>query len=192
MAEKEIDNTERASAPPQETSEIRRIHRRNGISVVIRARNEEQPLGRLFDILDHQTVKPDQIVVVDNASTDNTRGLALERGAEVVDVPEGEFTYPKSMNLGMAHASEDLVTLMTAHSFPIHDDFLERGAMYFQEPEVAGVYAGTIPRRDTSRTDRFLAPFFELASKRWETRIEDKAYHSIMGATNSMLRREIG
>jgi glycosyltransferase involved in cell wall biosynthesis len=178
------------SIAPEGTTNNERV-RHNGISVVIRVRNEKDNLEHLLNALDRQTIKPLEIIVVDNESDDGTRELALSRGAKVVEIPKEEFTYPKAINLGIEHASGELITLISAHSFPINDDFLERGAMYFQEPEVAGVYSGTIPRKDTSRTDRFLSPFIKLTSRRWQTRVEDKMRFGIMGATNCMLRKSL-
>jgi 4,4'-diaponeurosporenoate glycosyltransferase len=57
------------------------------ISVIIPARNEEKNLPRLLRSLQSQSVPPDEIIVVDDASTDRTATVAREHGAIVVTPP---------------------------------------------------------------------------------------------------------
>lgn len=55
------------------------------IGVVIPARNEEQSIARVLDAIPEWA---DQVVVVDNGSTDGTARIAAERGARVVREPQ--------------------------------------------------------------------------------------------------------
>jgi len=57
------------------------------ISVVIIARNEEKRIGKTLNSLQTQTLQPDEIIVVDNASIDSTAKIAREIGATVVYEP---------------------------------------------------------------------------------------------------------
>jgi len=57
------------------------------ISVIIPARNEEKNLPRLLSSLQSQPIPPDEIIVVDDASTDRTAAVAAELGALVVTPP---------------------------------------------------------------------------------------------------------
>jgi len=57
------------------------------LSIIIPARNEEQNLPRLLRSLQSQPVPPDEILVVDDASTDRTAVVAREHGAKVVSPP---------------------------------------------------------------------------------------------------------
>lgn len=57
------------------------------ISVIIPARNEERNLPRLLLSLQRQLVPPDEIIVVDDASTDNTATIATKHGAAVLSAP---------------------------------------------------------------------------------------------------------
>lgn len=57
----------------------------SGISVIIPAYNEEESIGRVLDDLPQEILS--EIIVVDNASTDNTASVAKNRGAKVVEEP---------------------------------------------------------------------------------------------------------
>lgn len=54
------------------------------VSVIIPAYNEENYLGKALKSLNDQTVKPDEIIVVDNNSTDHTVNIAKKFGATVI------------------------------------------------------------------------------------------------------------
>ena len=61
--------------------------RKQELSVIIPARNEEYNLPRLLDSLRGQPVPPDEIIVVNDASTDRTAAVARELGAIVLEAP---------------------------------------------------------------------------------------------------------
>jgi len=66
--------------------------RRSRVSVIIPARNEGHQIGRLLRSLEGQTVKPCEVIVVDDDSSDNTAIVAQEEGALVIGselLPEG-------------------------------------------------------------------------------------------------------
>jgi glycosyltransferase involved in cell wall biosynthesis len=54
------------------------------IGVVIAVRDQAQFLGEALDSISAQTRQPDQVIVVDNASTDGTGDVARARGFEVI------------------------------------------------------------------------------------------------------------
>ena len=54
------------------------------VSVIVPARNEERSLSNLLDSLAAQVRKADEVVVVDDNSTDATVSVATSRGARVI------------------------------------------------------------------------------------------------------------
>ena len=62
------------------------------VSVIVPARNEERNLPTLLRSLAEQSVKPREVVVVDDGSTDRTAEIARQCGATVIasqPLPEG-------------------------------------------------------------------------------------------------------
>ncbi|MBN1411468.1 MAG: glycosyltransferase family 2 protein [Spirochaetales bacterium] len=55
-------------------------------SVIIPARNEECNIGNLLQSLKVQAVQPDEVIVVDDGSTDSTAGIAGNFGAKVIQI----------------------------------------------------------------------------------------------------------
>jgi rhamnosyltransferase len=109
-------------------------------SLVVRAFNEGQHIGKLLEGVMLQTVQPVEIILVDSGSTDNTAILAEQYGAKVVHIPPKEFTFGRSLNMGVAAARCDLVAIASAHVYPVYPDWLENLLEPFASPEVALTY----------------------------------------------------
>lgn len=89
------------------------------ISVVIAAFNEEKYLPNLLQSLSRQTRKPDEIIVVDNNSTDQTAALAKTFGAKIVR--ETTPGYVHALNKGLQSAKGEILAVTDADTIlPAH------------------------------------------------------------------------
>jgi cellulose synthase/poly-beta-1,6-N-acetylglucosamine synthase-like glycosyltransferase len=87
------------------------------VSVVIRAFNEAAKLELLFEDIRNQLFSSGvEIVVVDNGSSDSTAEVAKHHGPQVVTLQQSDFSYPKSLNVGVDAASNDVVLVTVAHA----------------------------------------------------------------------------
>jgi GT2 family glycosyltransferase len=129
------------------------------ISVVVRAYNEAAKLEKLLADVQRQAFASDlEVVVVDNASSDRTAEVVEQFGARLVTLPRGEFTYPKSMNLAMESASNDVVFLTVAHARLSNVHSLHAGARHFaKDALVAGVFGKVLPNEGASYIERWVA-----------------------------------
>lgn len=85
------------------------------VTVIIPCLNEEQGVER---VLNRMPAFVDQVVVVDNGSTDRTADIARSLGATVI--AEEVRGYGRSYKKGFAHATGDvIVTLDGDHSYPV-------------------------------------------------------------------------
>ncbi|GAA4750613.1 glycosyltransferase family A protein [Amnibacterium soli] len=86
------------------------------VSVVIPVRNDAEPLARCFRALAAQTVPPDEVVVVDNGSTDDSAAVAGRAGARVV--VEHEQGIGAAASRGYDAATGDLILRLDTDSVP--------------------------------------------------------------------------
>ena len=162
------------------------------ISVVIRALNEAGPLRRLLDGITAQDYKGAvELVVVDNESGDDTAEIARAAGAKVVTIKRDEFSYPRSMNLGVAAASSELVVLTVAHAWPVSPSWLSSGAAHFRLPSVAGVYSPVLARPDATPEEQAFYLRGYTAAKKAGPRPVQPGEMGVFGATNCMFRRSL-
>lgn len=109
-------------------------------SIVIRAYNEEQHIGRLLAGISQQTMTDREIILVDSGSTDATLAIASQYPVEVVHISPEEFTFGRSLNRGVAAASGEFIVVTSAHCYPVYPDWLERLLEPFADPQVAASY----------------------------------------------------
>ncbi|HEY3312391.1 MAG TPA: glycosyltransferase family 2 protein [Anaerolineales bacterium] len=95
-------------------------------SIVIRAYNEGRHLGRLLDGIRQQTVQDVEIILVDSGSSDETVSIAEAHGAKIIHIHPQDFTFGRSLNLGMEAVTHELVVIASAHVYPVYPDWLER------------------------------------------------------------------
>lgn len=115
------------------------------VAVVIPCRNEAGTIGRLLDALRRQTRLPDQIVVVDDRSTDATADVIAEwRAAHAspscVVLNGAGRGVAAAVNAGVAVTQADIIVRIDGHSVPA-DDYIERALAALEQPE-AGVVGG--------------------------------------------------
>ncbi len=109
-------------------------------SIVIRCFNEEQNLGRLLNGIAQQTMRDVEILIVDSGSTDGTLAVARRYPVRILLISPEEFSFGRSLNMGCAAATSDLIVAASAHTYPVYDDWLEQLLRPFQNPQVALVY----------------------------------------------------
>ena len=113
-------------------------------SVIIRAYNEERHIGRLLTGISQQNLADIEVLLVDSGSVDNTVAIASELDANfpirIVHIQPEEFTFGRSLNLGIKEASSDLIVMASAHVYPVYPDWLERLLAPFSDPRVGLVY----------------------------------------------------
>ncbi len=109
-------------------------------SIVIRAYNEEAHIGQLLDGISQQSIRDIQVIVVDSGSSDRTTQIAEEHGAEIVKIEPEEFSFGRSLNLGIRKASHDLIVIASAHIYPVYPDWLEQLLKPFADEKVALTY----------------------------------------------------
>lgn len=109
-------------------------------SVIIRAHNEEEHIGRLLTGIMQQTINDIEIIVVDSGSTDATVAIARRFSVDVVSIPPDQFTFGRSLNWGCQAARGEYLVLASAHVYPVYADWIERILEPFSDPKVALTY----------------------------------------------------
>ena len=109
-------------------------------SIVVRAFNEEQHIGKLLTGISQQSLKGLEVIVVDSGSTDATVAIASHYPVRVLSIPPQEFTFGRSLNFGCSHAQGEFLVFISAHAYPVYPDWLERLLLPFSDPRVALVY----------------------------------------------------
>ena len=155
------------------------------ISVVIRALNEEQHIGRLLTGIERQTLSAQEVIVVDSGSTDATVGIASHFGCTVVHIAPDEFSFGRSLNLGFEAAHGDIVVIPSAHVFPVKADWIAKLISPFGDERTALSYGRQIGGTTTRFSEkRVMAHWFPEKS-------DPMQEHPFANNANSAVRREV-
>ena len=113
---------------------------------MIRARNESEYLGATLDRVFSQYLSNFEVIVIDSGSTDRTVDIARQYATTVIETEPQDFSYGRALNLGAERARAQHVVYLSAHSEPLHRDWLGRLLENFNRGDIAGVYGKQIPR----------------------------------------------
>jgi glycosyltransferase involved in cell wall biosynthesis len=150
------------------------------ISVVIPAYNAAPFLARCLESVFAQTLKPDEVIVVDDASSDNTASLAAELGAKVVSRKiNGGLSAAR--NSGIQAASSEWIALLDADDMWLPEK-LERQAACIR-PETVLVYTGIRIFDDNGTRDEL--PAIDPVAARFMLR-----YRNPITPSSVLVRRE--
>src|SRR5271155_3373043 len=118
------------------------MYKGDTITVIIPCLNEEQGIERVLRSMPDFV---DQVIVVDNGSTDRTSQVARSLGAQVIR--EDVRGYGRSYKRGFADATSDvIVTLDGDHSYPV--DALSYLIEAFLHLDIDFLNASRFPVRD--------------------------------------------
>ena len=173
------------SAVASMPSRQRQVGSAPSIGVVIRSLNEEQHIGRLLTGLERQSVRPDEIVLVDSGSTDATVEIATRFGALVESISAEQFSFGRSLNLGCSRLDTDLVVLASAHVYPIFDTWIERLVAPFSDCGIALVYGRQIGNHVTKFSE-------ERLMRRWFPEVSvARQSHPFCNNANAVVRSDV-
>jgi 4,4'-diaponeurosporenoate glycosyltransferase len=112
------------------------------ISVIIPARNEAESLPFLLLSLRNQTLKPDEIIVVDDNSEDATAAVAEQGGAKVIRaqaLPEGWHGKPWACWSGAREAQGKILVFLDADTSLARDGLLKIIGAYTAKKGIVSV-----------------------------------------------------
>lgn len=154
-------------------------------SVIIRAYNEAEHIGRLLTGLSRQTLPPEEVILVDSGSTDSTVDIATRFGARIVTITPEEFTFGRSLNLGCGAATGDVLLIASAHVYPLYDTWVEAMLQPFEDPAVALTYGRQVGDHRTRFSEQ------QLLARWFPTRSNPRQGHPFCNNANAAIRRDL-
>ncbi|MCC7129116.1 MAG: family 2 glycosyl transferase [Anaerolineae bacterium UTCFX2] len=154
-------------------------------SIVIRAFNEERHLGRLLDGIAQQTLQATEVILVDSGSTDRTPAIAAAHGARVLHLRPEDFSFGRSLNLGIAAAQHDKVVIASAHVYPVYPDWLERLLAPLSDPHTALSYGKQRGNSDSRFSEQ------QIFQSWFPDRSDPRQPHPFCNNANAAIQREL-
>lgn len=118
------------------------------VSVIIPTLEAAGQIGPLLDALRRQTVRPDEVLVVDSCSRDGTAELARAHGARVMSIPRDRFDHGGTRDAALRQTAGGFVLFLTQDALPADERYIEHLLKPFADERVAAVSGRQLPRPD--------------------------------------------
>jgi glycosyltransferase involved in cell wall biosynthesis len=97
----------------------------NKITALIRFKDSDATLETTLKSLDEQSIRVDRILAVDTGSSDRSRAILQQHGADIVHWTE-PYHAAKVLNFGMSHCTTPYVLILSSHTAMQETDTIER------------------------------------------------------------------
>jgi rhamnosyltransferase len=121
------------------------------VSLIIPTLNAGRNLEKLLEALKGQTVKPDEIIIIDSNSTDNTQKIARDHGARLTLIGRERFDHGGTRTKVAREAKGGFLVFLTQDVMPVDERAVENLLRPLKENEgIGGAYGRQLPRQDAS------------------------------------------
>lgn len=116
------------------------------VSIVIRTYNEQRHLRALLEGIQTQIQDGFEVetVIVDSGSTDDTLKIANSFPSKVVPIKKEEFSFGRSLNIGCAAATGDVLVFVSGHCIPVGPRWIADLIAPLGQNNVAYCYGGQL------------------------------------------------
>jgi rhamnosyltransferase len=153
------------------------------VSLIVRCFNEEAHIGRLLTGALSQTNPPEEIVIVDSGSTDETLSIASTFDVKIVSLAPELFSFGHALNIGIAASTAEIAIFASAHVYPMYDTWIEQLIAPFDDERVALTYGRQqTPPGGRFSEQRLLSQWFPAQSAR-------RQRHPFCNNANAAIRR---
>jgi rhamnosyltransferase len=129
------------------------------LSLIIPAFNSGKKLPLLFDAVRRQTLRPDEIVVIDSFSSDDTAAVAAAEGARVITVHNEDFDHGGTRTIGAKASGGDILLFMTDDALPAGDDAFSEIVRPFIDEKIGAVCGRQLPHAGATAVAGHLRAF---------------------------------
>ncbi|MFN3396796.1 MAG: glycosyltransferase family 2 protein [Thermodesulfovibrionales bacterium] len=120
------------------------------VSVIIPTLNAASSITPLLERLRTQEVRPDEVIVIDSSSDDDTAEIAKDHGSRVLVIPRNSFNHGGTRNRAAVEAKGDILLFMTQDALPFNNHLIGNLISPLSEPDIVASYARHVPRNDAS------------------------------------------
>jgi glycosyltransferase involved in cell wall biosynthesis len=159
------------------------VHKALTLSIVIPACNEERYIKACLDAIAAQTIKPDEVIVVDNNSTDKTIQIAKDyKFVKILHEPRQHQVFAQAT--GFNAASSDILGRIDADSILSTDWVAQVKKIFTNEPNTVAITGSAIPY------DVFLRYFGQKVFEFYNSLISFLLRKRMIWGANCAFRRE--
>lgn len=131
----------------------------NKVSLIIPTLNAENYMPALIEIIDKQTVKPYEVIIIDSESDDNTVDMAQKAGWKLLHVKRADFDHGGTRNHAFDNTIGEYVLFLSQDALPANENYIEELIKGFEDDNVAMISARQVARKDATDIEKLVRDF---------------------------------
>jgi len=155
----------------------------HSISVIILTKNSEETIAKCLESIFNQTIKPDEVIVIDGHSKDNTLKFVKQFSVKLFIEPGLGYGYAR--NYGVQKAKGDIIFFIDSDCYA-EPNWIEKALPHFKDPNIVGVTGPTLLWNTEHACARFLAYIGGRMEKH-----RSRRYVEIAPTMNLAIRRNV-
>lgn len=154
-------------------------------ALILLTLNASKEIPSLFNAIAKQTTQPNDILVIDSSSTDNTRELLSQYPAKVHIIPKNTFDHGGTRQLGVQLIDADIYLFLTQDAIPAHPECFENMIQaLLQNDSIGCAFGRQIPHVNANPLSRH-ARLFNYPPQSIVKNYEDKKKYGVKTYFNS-------
>ena len=130
------------------------------ISLIIPTRNAGKEIEVLLNRIQMQTCIPDEIIIVDSSSTDQTVSICCQYpNVKVLTIDQNEFDHGKTRDMAIRTCCGDIVIMMTQDAIPKDAYLVENLIRPLENLSVVAVTGRQLAKTDASPMEKLIREF---------------------------------
>ncbi len=131
------------------------------LSVVIPTLNAAADIDVLLGLIEEQSVKPREILVVDSSSDDGSADeVAKHPGVDFLVIDRRDFNHGSTRDMALRRTAGDFVCFLTQDAVPVSDAYLEKLITpMLADEKIALVSGRQLPKADARRFEQLVRGF---------------------------------
>ena len=130
------------------------------VSVIIPTLNAGMELAVLLHAIFEQSVKPDEVIIIDSESTDNTLEIAKSfSNVTVFQVERKDFDHGNTRDTVLRMSYGDIVIFFTQDAIPANNELIAKLIMPLKDKNIAVSIARQLPKKDASISEKLIRTF---------------------------------
>lgn len=130
------------------------------VSVIIPTLNAGSMIDTLITRLEHQNRVPDEIIVVDSSSDDDTQELVKKHSnVKLLVIDRKDFNHGGTRDYAFRKSTGEFVLFLTQDAMPKDNTYIEQILAPFADERIALVYGRQLPRQDARPAERLVREY---------------------------------
>lgn len=100
-----------------------------------------------------QTVRPEEVLIIDSSSVDDTVECATRDGFRIIGIRREDFRHGATRQIAVDQASGDVIVFLTQDALLASEDSIARLLKAFDDPSVGAAYGRQLPRAGAEPTE---------------------------------------